>query len=74
MKMWNDVNKSQISEWFLLDRILYVIVRRSRRNEKNLTSRKEVDLELSVLDLLWFKFLSLVENDVENGLPKVDGE
>lgn len=68
------MNKSQISEWFLLDRILYVIVRRSRRNEKNLTSRKEVDLELSVLDLLWFKFLSLVENDVENGLPKVDGE
>lgn len=51
-----------------------MIVRRSRRNEKNLTSRKEVDLELSVLDLLWFKFLSLVENDVENGLPKVDGE
>ena len=68
------MNKSQISEWFLLDRILYVIVRRSRRNEENLTSRKEVDLELSVLDLLWFKFLSLVENDVENGLPKVDGE
>ena len=68
------MNKSQISEWFLLDRILYVIVRRSRRNEKNLTSRKEVDLELSVLDLLWFKFLSLVENDVENRLPKVDGE
>ena len=68
------MNKSQISEWFLLDRILYVIVRRSRRNEKNLTSRKEVDLELSVLDLLWFKFLSLVENDVENGLPKIDGE
>ena len=68
------MNKSQISECFLLDRILYVIVRRSRRNEKNLTSRKEVDLELSVLDLLWFKFLSLVENDVENGLPKVDGE
>ena len=68
------MNKSQISEWFLLDRILYVIVRRSRRNEKNLTSRKEVDLELSVLDLLWFKFLLLVENDVENGLPKVDGE
>lgn len=68
------MNKSQISEWFLLDRILYVIVRRSRRNEKNFTSRKEVDLELSVLDLLWFKFLSLVENDVENGLPKVDGE
>lgn len=68
------MNKSQISEWFLLDRILYVIVRRSRRNEKNLTSRKEVDLELPVLDLLWFKFLSLVENDVENGLPKVDGE
>lgn len=68
------MNKSQISEWFLLGRILYVIVRRSRRNEKNLTSRKEVDLELSVLDLLWFKFLSLVENDVENGLPKVDGE
>ena len=68
------MNKSQISEWFLLDRILYVIVRRSRRNEKKLTSRKEVDLELSVLDLLWFKFLSLVENDVENGLPKVDGE
>ena len=68
------MNKSQISEWFLLDRILYVIVRRSRRNEKNLTSRKEVDLELSVLDLLWFKFLSLVENDLENGLPKVDGE
>ena len=68
------MNKSQISEWFLLGRILYVIVRRSRRNEKNLTSRKEVDLELSVLDLLWFKFLSLVENDVKNGLPKVDGE
>lgn len=68
------MNKSQISEWFLLDRILYVIVRRSRRNEKNLTSRKEVDLELSVLDLLWFKFLSLVENDVKKRLPKVDGE
>ena len=68
------MNKSQISELFLSDRILYEIVRRSRRNEKNLTSRKEVDLELSVLDLLWFKFLSLVENDVENGLPKVDGE
>ena len=68
------MNKSQISELFLSDRILYEIVRRSRKNEKNLTSRKEVDLELSVLDLLWFKFLSLVENDVENGLPKVDGE
>ena len=68
------MNKSQISELFLSDRILYEIVRRSRRNEKNLTSRKEVDLELSVLDLLWFKFLLLVENDVENGLPKVDGE
>ena len=68
------MNKSQISEWFLLDRILYVIVRRSRRNEKNLTSRKEVDLELSMLDLLWFNFLSLVENDVRRGLPKVDGE
>lgn len=68
------MNKSQISELFLSDMILYEIVRRSRRNEKNLTSRKEVDLELSVLDLLWFKFLSLVENDVENGLPKVDGE
>ena len=51
-----------------------MIVRRSRRNEKNLTSRKEVDLELSVLDLLWFKFLSLVENDVKKRLPKVDGE
>lgn len=68
------MNKSQISELFLSDMILYEIVRRSRRNEKNLTSRKEVDLELSVLDLLWFKFLSLVENDVENGLPKIDGE
>ena len=68
------MNKSQISELFLSDRILYEIVRRSRRNEKNLTSRKEVDLELSVLDLLWFKFLSLVENDVKKRLPKVDGE
>ena len=68
------MNKSQISELFLSDRILYEIVRRSRKNEKNLTSRKEVDLELSVLDLLWFKFLSLVENDVKKRLPKVDGE
>lgn len=68
------MNKSQISELFLSDRILYEIVRRSRRNEKNLTSRKKVDLELSLLDLLWFKFLSLVENDVKKRLPKVDGE
>ena len=68
------MNKSQISELFLSDRILYEIVRRSRKNEKNLTSRKKVDLELSMLDLLWFKFLSLVENDVKKRLPKVDGE
>lgn len=68
------MNKSQISELFLSDMILYEIVRRSRRNEKKLTSRKEVDLELSVLDLLWFNFLSLMENDVKKGLPKVDGE
>ena len=68
------MNKSQISELFLSDMILYEIVRRSRKNEKNLTSRKKVDLELSMLDLLWFKFLSLVENDVKKRLPKVDGE